>query len=119
MPTYDVTGHPLLSDAAQALRSSELEAQADAAEEVLGIAGTSYSGDDETRLLVALARQVNHQVALDGAGAAYLVSESKGSQSRTYRAGGSGSVMTADPIAIRIARAVLGTGAWDDVRAVR
>jgi len=81
--TPDATAHGL-SAAAQALDSTRLANEVLAAEEVLGLRGSSLTGDDASKAKLAVARQVNLQVRLASGEAADVKSESKGRQSITY-----------------------------------
>lgn len=63
-PLYFNDAHPLLSDDAQELDSTALEAHAVVAEQVLGLAGTDLEDDAITQAGCAVALQINYQVAL-------------------------------------------------------
>lgn len=80
MPTYDPTEHPRLSEAARALEPDQLDAYADEAEALFGIAGTAYTGQDALDLTLAVVRQVNLTVKLEESGGGAHWSESKGDQ---------------------------------------
>lgn len=108
MPTYDPSGSSLLSDDAAALVMADFDELSDLAEDLLGIAGISFTGDDAAALTRAVALEVNLLVA-SPADAAYLASEAKGSQSRSYRQGGA---LVVDPRAARIVQRITG-GAGD------
>ena len=93
MPIYDPSGHPRLSAAAQALDTAPagtpdaLDAEADAAEVELGLAGTAYTGAEYERARLAVVLWINCQLtatAHGGSQAVGLKSESKGDQSFTY-----------------------------------
>lgn len=64
MPLYSIAGNPLLSTEAAALSPEALEAHNIVAEEVLGLVGTTYTGDEAVRAAHAVALQVNYQVSL-------------------------------------------------------
>lgn len=64
MPLYKIADHPLLSDPALALEHEVLDAQADVAELVLGLAGTEYTGVMAERAATAVALQVNYQLVV-------------------------------------------------------
>lgn len=110
MPRYDPTGHPLLSPAAKALEPAVLEAYADRAEDVLGIAGTNFTGDAAERLTTAVVLQINHTLQREERGGGEVVAESKGAQSVTYAAPKDGRVDPVDPEAARIVAGVLAGG---------
>lgn len=82
MPTYDPTGHPLLSDGAAALDPAVLAAHADAAEALWGLPD---SGVDDTVGMLVVIHQINHAVEVGSTAA--IQSESRGSRSVTYRDG--------------------------------
>lgn len=102
---YSPEGSPLLSSAAGALDGPTLDAWAVMAERVLGLAGTSFEGDDAAEAASYVARQVNLMIGMeDKAG---IVSESKGQQSVKYASVG-GQRIPVDPIAKAGADALLG-----------
>lgn len=89
--TYDPTGHPLLSPAAKALESTDLDAQAVAAEALLrrgptALADTAFAAGtpEYTRAVLAVVYQVNYQLAA-GVDAEVFKSLSRGERSMTYR----------------------------------
>ena len=84
MPLYEVAGHPLLNEAAQRLGSEALAAQTVLAEELLGLAGTSFTGADLERVKMAVALQVSLQATLPME-ALLIKSESRGARTVTYR----------------------------------
>lgn len=86
MPVYDPSGHDLLSQDAGALSSEKLAAMADLAEDLLRLAGTSFTGDAAERATRAVVLQVNLLVEREAhRSAAFIESESRGDQSVTYR----------------------------------
>lgn len=87
MPLYPPDGHDLLSDEAASISSDALAAQAELAEDFLGLDGTSFTGDDADRATRAVALQVSHQVARPQE-FTFAESESRGQQSVTYRGKG-------------------------------
>jgi hypothetical protein len=97
--TYDLTGHALLSSAAAALSPEELDARTMEAEELLHFRDTAF-GDDA---LVALARQVNRLLQIEGKQG--VVSMAKGGQSVSF---GSGGIPQIDFVAMRISRRLRG-----------
>lgn len=101
MATYDPTEHPALSAAARRPEPEELQAQADTAEAVLGLVGTSYEVD---RATLAVVHQVNHQVELGPEGLAYA-SMGRGARSWSMREG--------DPAISPLARSIVrGLAPW-------
>jgi hypothetical protein len=65
MISYGVEEHPILSAKAKALQLDDTEAffaQAEVAESVLGIPATIPSGVDSSKLVLAVAMQVNFQI---------------------------------------------------------
>jgi hypothetical protein len=106
-PTYSVYGHDLLSEQAAALRAEEIDAHQVAAEELLGVAGTSFTDDDLVKVKVAIVRQVNLQVS---APSIFGISrERKGDHEIEYSASQPGSVAAApiDPVAEAIVQRLL------------
>jgi hypothetical protein len=103
MATYDPSDHPRLSAEALALDQPVLDAYADEAEALFGIAGTEYTGVDAQDLTLAVVRQVNLTVRLENHGAGVLQAESKGDQSYTMaRNPRTGELAMVDAIAQRI-----------------
>lgn len=62
MPTYDVSGHDLLSDDAEALDGGTLDAHASLAEDLLNLEGTTFTGTAKEKARRAIALQVSHQL---------------------------------------------------------
>lgn len=123
MPTYDPSGHPLLSGEASALSSDELDAQASVAEEVLGLEGTEFDAAEKDRATRAVALQVNLQVDRPSE-ADWAESETEMDQSVTYRSDQGGRAVPVHPTAERIASSLLAdTGesadGWGTARAAR
>lgn len=108
-PLYPVDGNALLSAAAQALEAEVLALHTILAEEMLGLADTSLSGDDAEKAALANTLQVNFQVGFP-ADAWYVKSETRGKRSITYRDG----VIGTDPNAQAIVDVLIGgaTGGW-------
>ena len=102
-PTFDISGHPLLSAEAGALTADELDAEATTAETVLGLDGRNWTGDKEARAKAAIVQQVNFQLQMEDE-ASYLESEAKGDQSFTYRTTDSGEQIAVAGVALRMAR---------------
>lgn len=111
-------GHPILTDAAKQLAPDALAAQAVQAEGLLsaalkdagapGLAAVPAPGVDppveDERLVIAVAMQVNFQVAQGGEGAAYG-SETRGNQAVVYaRDPRTGQVHTVSQAAVQMAR---------------
>lgn len=65
-PTYDVSGHELLSDAAGRLSPDELDQHSALAEDLLDLDGTTFSGSSAEKARRAIALQVSHQVRIPG-----------------------------------------------------
>lgn len=110
MATYDPTNHPLLSPAAKALAPDQLEAQADRAESLHGIANTEFDGQDAKGLTLAVVLQVNRFLRLDARGdgeGADVVGESKGDQSIKYASPKGEAAEIVDPEAAAIVARVL------------
>lgn len=112
MPRYDPTGHPLLSPEARALEPAVLGAYADRAEDVLGIAGTTFEpgSKEHDRLRLAVVLQINHTLRREARGSGEVVAETKGDQSVTYAQPKDGRVDPVDPEAARIVAGVLASG---------
>ena len=108
MSLYSVSGHVLLSATAAALSDPALEAQTLVAETALGLLGTEYTGDRADRAKVAVARQVNLQVASPDAGA--VQSETRGDRSVTYVTR-DGVEVAVDGLALLIVEALAGAAA--------
>lgn len=117
MATYDVSGHGLLSGEAAVLEGPVLTAHNDLAEDLLGLAGTSFSGSDLGKATRAVVLQVNFQVAAEGS--AVTLSESRGRQSLTRRSTRSGEAFQVDAAAARLADQLLASRDWGTVRSVR
>ena len=101
MSLYSVISHPLLSTAAAALGEALLKAQTLAAETALGLSGTSFNTDRTIRAKVAVARQVNLQVAAPQN--PYLETDTRADRSQAFavfRELGGASAL--DPIAVQI-----------------
>ena len=81
---YNILTHDLLSDEAQALDEGPRTAHADVAEMVLGIHDTNYTGEDATRLALAVVLTVNYRLE-KGLDADVYSSTSRGAVSSTYR----------------------------------
>lgn len=118
MPTYDPSGHALLSNDAGALADAELDAQAEVAEDVLGLEGTSFTGAKASRATLAVVRQVNLQVATP-VDAAVKASESRGNQNVAYRESEDGRPIMVDPVARRLANRLLTSDGWTTATGVR
>lgn len=88
---YDVTAHPILSEKAKKLVTDNAPQFAEyerMAERLLGIAGTSYTGDAGDDVLLAVAMQVNFELSSGTAPFIEQSSADKGTkqESVTYRA---------------------------------
>jgi hypothetical protein len=82
----NISGHPLLSEAAQALSAEELAAHADVAAVLLGLEGHSFTGQDLATARSAIVLQVNRQVAMRLEPDLWMVkSWRRGERSKTYR----------------------------------
>jgi hypothetical protein len=91
MATYDPTGHPSLSDAANRLDPEQLIDEADLAETVLRrgptmLADTAFEEDtaEWKRAVLAVVHQINWRVERGVEGEVYQ-SRSRGGRSATYR----------------------------------
>ena len=124
---YDVTAHHLLSPEARRVPPKELEQLVGVAEDLLGLAGSAYGGEDEERAARAVALQVNHLVAL-GSDAFVFSSVSRGGRSWSFRGGtggGDAGPALVHPIAAAIVAALPpsgenpGNAAWAPVRSRR
>ncbi|HSW29291.1 MAG TPA: hypothetical protein VLH75_07315 [Longimicrobiales bacterium] len=82
--TYTPGARDRLSTVAQALDADSLETEVLVAEEILGLTGSSLTGDDALKAKRAVALQVNLQVRLASGEAADIRAQSKGKQSITY-----------------------------------
>lgn len=94
-----------------------MEAHADLAEDLLGLAGTAFTGADAESASRAVAIQVSHQVEVD-VDAAILESSRRGERSKTYREGD----IAINPMALRIVRLLIPpatSGAWPTVGSIR
>jgi hypothetical protein len=93
---YDVSEHVLLSPVAQELADDVFEEQQAWAEDLLGISGTSYTGQNKRRVERYLAMQINWQLQLPkGIWYTKQVSSSQSKQNVTYRDG----ILLVDPAA--------------------
>lgn len=105
MSLYPVVDHDLLSPKAKKLSPRALELTTLGAETVLGLLGTTYSGDRGDRAKVAVVRQVNMVVEMPVN--PFLESETRGSKSKSWAVprdiGGSVAV---DPVAKEIVLAL-------------
>ena len=105
MSLYPVVDHELLSRKARQYSTRQLELTTLGAETVLGLLGTTYSGDRAERAKVAVVRQVNLIAAMPEN--PFLESEGRGSKSKTFAVlrdlGGGISI---DPIAQQIVQAL-------------
>lgn len=121
---HDVTGHPLLSDAARTLSTADLrafEAHIELAERMLGLRGLNLSEEQAGDAAMAIVLQVNHQLLLRANPEIVLLqSESRGPISKTYRTDmfgmGPGG---ADPTAVSIAQRIRGSGAFSATPSMR
>jgi hypothetical protein len=106
--TYDVAGHPLLSEAASALSPERLEAEAEVAAVVLFLDDARLEAESRALRTAtsAVVRQINYQLEL-GAGGGVLASARKGDQSVSYRGREDGVLPTAELTAWRLARRVV------------
>lgn len=123
MPRY-APDAALLSPEASGLGEPALTAQADVAEDLLGLAGTQYEGEDAARLSRAVALQVNHQVAIGAEGTALSMSV-RGSRTQVFRGTGGAPPMVS-AAAAKIVAQVMATGggtpaadAWGTVTSLR
>lgn len=121
---YDIIDHSLLSPDAAALSAEALEAEANVAELILGIADSDYRDQYAERAALAVALQVNYQVALDPAAAA-LSSWSMAGRGEVFRFMG---VPEVNPVAAKIVAGLPQAGAadqtvihdaWQNVRTLR
>ena len=124
MPTYDPTDHPLLSAAAQALQADDVDAflaQADAAEAMLGLAGTGFSGADAKSATLAVAYWINCQLAASADGGREIKSESKGDQAVSYVTAADKTRGRSDPCALAqmLAEQLLRGSAFEPMLGVR
>jgi len=94
-----------LSKAANALDPERLRNETLVAEQLLGLGGTSFTGDDAEKARTAVARQINLQVRV--AENPDVVAESRGRQSVTYARSG-GARATVDPTAAAIVKDLIG-----------
>ena len=121
-PTYDPAESHLLSDAVRELHDDEQDAHALTAEAVLGFRGVTFTGTDVDDAILAVAHQVNFQVARPSM-FALVQSESKGDQSIAYRAIDGDATSLLDPTALAIADRLLGGGSdatgWETLRSFR
>lgn len=103
MPTFDVTEHPLLSTGALELSPDELDAHARIAEQLLGLAGASLTGDEAEAAKDAIVLQVNYQVdTLPDRDWGALVEE------RPFKWSEKDAMI--NPVALRMAGRLVGTG---------
>jgi hypothetical protein len=86
-PTFDVGDHPKLSEASQKLNRELFDSEARIAELELGLAGHSFSGDDEEDARLAIVLRLNRNTARDqneeGADK-FVKREKRGSQEVEY-----------------------------------
>ncbi len=104
---YDITGHPLLSEAAAVLGANELEAHTQVAERMLGVLDLQEFPSTDRRyddLRGALALQVSYQVEA-GIEAFILAEHVRGARRETYR-GASRKMSPVHPQARRLVAAV-------------
>lgn len=83
---YDVSDHPLRSEAVTALSDEVFSEQQAWAEDLLGVAGTSYTGRNKERIRRAIVRQMNWQLLLPSS--VWYTKQASSSQSRqnvTYK----------------------------------
>lgn len=121
-PVYAFDSTHVLSDAARALHDDTLAAHAVTAEMLLGLRDTTYEDDAADQAALAVAYQVNHQVALPTV-FRLVESESKGRQSITYRKGASYADELLDGRAQAMVDALTAAhaegGGWATVRSAR
>lgn len=113
MALYSPAGHALLSVAAAGLESPVLEAQADLAEDLLGLAGTVFAGADAATATRAVAIQVNFQVEAGTEGEVYG-SVDRGDRSFGFRGGVLNPMPTVSPRARAIVAALIGDADTDE-----
>lgn len=121
-PLYDPTSHPLLSTEAGALDPDELEAHAEIAESALGLADTEFEDSEATEATHAVVRQVNLQVDVGlTPKIAYLESERKGDEARTYRSASpeAGEGVLLDPLAKRMVANLKSRSGWGTLSGFR
>lgn len=115
--TYDIADAALLSDQARALSADALRDQTVIAEMLLGLAGTTFTGEPAERVKLALARQVNTQLEHGVEGSVYA-SYSQGGRSFTFLSG-----IPVDALAASLVLGLTGTaGSADrfaDMRSLR
>jgi hypothetical protein len=120
---YDPFGHALLSVAAQALSPADLSGLAEAAEVDLGLAGSSYTGTDYDRAVLAVVYWINcHLATLEVGGVLTSRSEKKlgESVSVTYATGTKGGTAL-DPCAKahQLAQSLLNSGGYQPLQTIR
>lgn len=114
LTSFDTDG--LLSDEAARLTSVQLQAEAELAIDLLGLADAGVSGATRTKAQRAVAMQVNHQVHLSG-GAGYALSSDKvGRRSRSFRSSG---LRLVSPVAAKLAYDIVGYDGWPTVERLR
>lgn len=123
---YDVSNHWLLSAKAAALEPKALEAKADTAEDVLGLAGTAFTGADADKAKRAVVYWINCQLGPDdGSRTVKSRSKSKGGQSESITYADHRdeklSARLADPcqMAQLLARQLVGPGTFNTLTSVR
>ncbi len=116
--TYDPTGHPLLSAAAQKLHVQGLLAHGQMAEELLGLRGVSLGTDDSEVATLAVTLQVNLQVRMPE-DFGMIAAEKKGDQSIEWRGPDEFASAPIDPTAEKIADRLLGDENWATLRSLR
>ena len=116
--TYDPTGHPLLSEAAQKIHVQELVAHGELAEEVLGLRGVALGTDDTEAARLAVTLQVNLQVRMPE-DFGMVAAEKKGDQSVTYRGPEGFASAPIDPTAEKIAAGLVGDENWATLVSLR
>lgn len=111
-PLYPVTGHVLLSAAAQLLDADVLALHTVIAEELLGLSGTEFVDADEiAKATLANVLQINYALTLPS-DIGYVKSETRGKRSVTYR---DNVLPLVDSSALALAEGLLGTtdeGSW-------
>lgn len=98
--TYDVTGHPLLSAAAQNLDPGPFDAYAISAESTLGFRATAFTGADLEDAKIAIVRQLNR--TLEWEKNQGVTSIKKAGQSQSFSEGGTPIDHVAKAIADRL-----------------
>ena len=86
--TYDVTGHPLLSEKSKTLYQNDpqvFDAMVVAVERTLGLHNTSFTGDKAEDAKLAIVLQLNYENQIDGNASVYE-SVKRGEREWQYRA---------------------------------